>query len=182
MIPNPHKFMEAAVEMFRKQSKIANQPSDPFKMGFDPTGFYSRGHCAEFAYVLADFAANKGIEPQITIMFRNRISEETNEIIDKRLSHCIVELDDKSYDICGDDARMSWFIKAGYACENDKGERSEWEFVSIPIGDRVEAYNQLESHCKRHDVAFSREQIEKDQAIFKSALIKDNNRESNLAL
>ena len=181
MIPNPHKFMETAIDMFQKQSKIVNQPDDPFTMGFYPSGFYTNGHCAEFAYVLADFAANKGLEPEITIMFRNLVSDETGEVIDKRLSHCIVEVDGNSYDICGDDARMTWFLKAGYVSQHETGVSNRWEFESIPISDRESAYKQLQAHCERHNVAFSSEQIEKDKGIFSSLLDKSRSKESSLS-
>ena len=133
MIPNPHKFMVTAIDMFYRQSKIANKPSDPYTLGFDPSRFYTNGHCAEFAYVLADFAAKKGLEPSMTIMFRNRINAKSGEAIEKILSHCIVEMDGQAYDICGDDARMTWFVKSGYMNQDNNEERSEWEFVSIPL-------------------------------------------------
>ncbi|MFS1429338.1 hypothetical protein LMH73_019885, partial [Vibrio splendidus] len=67
--------------------------------------------------------------------------------------------------------------KAGYVCEHDTGESSTWEFESIPINDREQAYRQLEEHCQRHDVAFSREQIEKDKGIFASLLDKSHSKE-----
>ncbi len=180
MINKPQKFMETAIEIFCRQSKIANKPSDPFTMGFDPSGFYTRGHCAEFAYVLADFASQKGLNPQITIMFSNIISDKSNELIEKRLSHCIVELDGESYDICGNDARMSWFIKAGYIDQDATGMRREWEFACISMEDKKEAFSQLKEHCNKHDVPFSLEQIEKDKGIFNSLSNRSKNREEHL--
>ncbi|MCI4896029.1 hypothetical protein JL827_25910 [Vibrio parahaemolyticus] len=182
MIPNPHKFMVTAIDMFYRQSKIANKPSDPYTLGFDPSRFYTNGHCAEFAYVLADFAAKKGLDPSMTIMFRNRINAKSGEAIEKILSHCIVEMDGQAYDICGDDARMTWFIKSGYMNQDNNEERSEWEFVSIPIADREDAFKQLQEHCTRHNVPFSRDQVEKDQAIFNSLTDKSKTKDCALGL
>lgn len=166
-ISNPHLFFETAISAFKKKSIATNSPREANALRFDPCRFYSQGHCAEFAYSLADFAHSKGITSVITIMFNQEKCPETNTLLDRTLSHCVVEIDGNSYDIKGSDARMSWFNVIGYINQDNDNIR-EWDFESFEFDGSPSIFEQIKKHCDIHDVPFDPEQIEKDHLIFTS--------------
>ena len=170
-IPNPHKFILKTIELFIDKSIKSNKPSNPMEMNrFRPSEFYTKGHCAEYAYNLAKYAKSKGIETNVTIMLSDHHEKDTGDFVSKTLSHVIVELDDKSYDVTAweGDARRDWFIKTQYIDSFNPSVERSWHFVSLSTDDMDNVYNVLKEHCSNHDVPFSDEQLDKDYLIFDS--------------
>lgn len=173
-IPNKTKYIGKIIDLFYDKSIIVNKPDDWNKPNFRPAEFYSHGHCAEFAYTLATYLKSKDIETEITIMFRERYTEDTNDLIERIFSHCVVELEDKSFDITSPegDARIGWFIKTNYIAQSESGASIKWDFVKIPVSNEKHAFSELESHCEKHSIHLDKNQIEKDMSIFESLLNK----------
>jgi hypothetical protein len=171
-------FILISISDFREKSKIINKHDDFFKPKFDPDRFYSSGHCAEFAFNLAKFAADCGLKPKIIIMYRNEIDIDSKISIDKTFSHCVVDINGESFDVSGNDAMRRWFNRMDFnAYSENKKTENEWEFVKIPFNNGKKAMLTLMEHCEQHLVDLGEVQIEKDAAIFagfkKLEIIKD---------
>jgi hypothetical protein len=165
---NPKKFIAAAIEVFKRKVIELNKPADFHTANFDPLKFYSNGHCAEFAFSLAKLAADNDIDANITIMYSDSKSPDTNKLIERTFSHCVVEFDGESFDINGNDARCSWFLKHDYMYQDEVNVKREWQFVTIPFEDHVSAYEELRKNCNDQEVPLSLKQIFKDIEIFQS--------------
>lgn len=164
-----NEVIESALKQFRARVIADDKKNNPSKLCIDPYRYYSSGHCAEFAYSLAKYAAvSLGISSKIVIMYALEKDNETNTIKNKTLSHCIVEIGKENYDISGNEARASWFTKHNYIYDNNYASHFEWEFESIPFTDQDAVYMELQKHCAGHRVPLSKSQIEKDFMILKA--------------
>lgn len=167
-IPNARKFLEMSAEMFRKM-KIDSFPYDPMKARFRPEEHYTSGHCAEFAYVFAKFAKENGIDASINVIFSNQYDSETEEHLGKVLSHCVVEIEHEgetvSFDINGDEAKETWFIRVDYIYYRS-AMNYKLEFENIPFSD--DAKKRMADICKEQTVPFNVDDMEIDSGILKS--------------
>jgi hypothetical protein len=173
-IQNSNKFIATAIDIFNKKSIAINKPKDFNTPRFDPGRFYSSGHCAEYACCLANFAHDNGIKADITIMYSNVKCPESNDVLDKTFSHCVIEHKDESFDVSGDKARNNWFFKHDYIYQDEDNVEREWEFLTISFSDPKSVYDELKNHCDKQGVDFSSEQIDKDNLIFKSIIDNEN--------
>lgn len=166
-IPNERLFLEKTAEIFRKK-KVDSIPYDPMSMRFRPEEHYSTGHCAEFAYCLAKFAKDNGLNPTLKIMFDNQFEKETGKHIRKTLAHCMVEIDHNdekvTFDINGDGALDMWRIKVDYINHCSRTDyKIEYEDIEFD-----KAYDRLTKVCEEHNVPFEKDDIDKDLEIFDS--------------
>lgn len=115
-------------------------------------------------------------------MYSDSKSPDTSELIERTFSHCVVEFDGESFDISGDDARCSWFLKHDYMYRDEVGVNREWEFVKIPFTDYESAYQELNKHCYYEEIPLSLKQLTKDIEIFQSIIENKVDKEIELSL
>lgn len=158
------KYIQKAIELFKNES-VPYFNNEELK--FDPERFYSSGHCAEFSFSLSKFAFEKDLKPTIIIMYSDELDEEDGNVISTTFSHCIVEIDDETFDISGSDARSTWFLKHDYMYQYSNSIR-KWNFIRIPFDDEYDVFNKIKHHCQEHNVEFGNFMISENDFIFYS--------------
>lgn len=117
-----HEVLTKLIESFREHKDL--------DVGPHREDYFTGGHCAEFAIALSTVLWSFEIDSEVEVIIRKELDDDTNEEFCRTISHVVVVVDGKRYDITGNESAEQW--EESFEVYTDEGLLNEWESVKIP--------------------------------------------------